>query len=251
MTARSGPAAPLTSWWPDTSGNEGRSACRIRRCRRPDRPAAGSTPSAAGISTAGMSCTGVSRHGSDVDHCRRSLWPRTANATSSGIPVGGPGRREIPFVAQQRGVSSTERSAAGRARRRTSASRAAADHDRSPELRRDLTEGELAGAARFTGPLPIPGSTAARTKTRCASSLCTTCTCVAPVRHSGNNADANARRTQLSTPRPRIARTSDRHPLGAARRDHLFGAGLVLPVGETGCSWSASVNGVAASRSAP
>src|SRR3984957_762277 len=39
-------------------------------------------PSAAGMSTAGTSWTGTSRHGSDVDHDRTLTRPRTANATS-------------------------------------------------------------------------------------------------------------------------------------------------------------------------
>src|ERR1700761_7983656 len=40
-------------------------------------------PSAAGMSTAGMSCTWVSRHGSDVVHGPRLIRPRTARAVSS------------------------------------------------------------------------------------------------------------------------------------------------------------------------
>ena len=64
----------------------------------------GATPSAAGVSTAGMSWTWVSRHGSDVDHLPTLTRPRTANATSWTHSCRGPGRCEIPFVAQQCGI---------------------------------------------------------------------------------------------------------------------------------------------------
>src|SRR6202022_1937241 len=49
----------------------------------PSGPAStGDTPSAAGMSTAGMSWTGMRRHGSDVDHEPTLTRPRTANAKS-------------------------------------------------------------------------------------------------------------------------------------------------------------------------
>ena len=193
-------------------------------------------PSAAGISTAGMSCTRVSRHGRGVDQLPTLTRPRTAIATSSthsrAVQAG------LKFHLSCSSAVSIDGALSSRSSSATGLSfRSSRGILGRPSVAAISATVSSPDAARFTGPLPTPESKAARTNTRCASSLCTTCREPLP---AGKNAEAKARRTQLSTPRPRIA--DERIATHSAPLAAIISSARALsrPNAETGCSGSAS-----------
>ena len=224
------------------SGSGGRSACRTRRCRRRGRPSPSQRrlrpghrppgcPARASIATAAMPTTG-----------RCSTWPRTAKATSSQTVRAGPGRIGIPFILQQSGIQRWRTQQEVEFGRRDSAFEAVAEAIGRPSSLGYLTEGELSGrgevhrsAADRPGRRPRGRRSGARR--RCARLAgCGS-------RYRRRTAEANARRTQLSTPRPRIAAARivthsapDAATMSSARA-------LSSPSTDTGCSGSFSDSG--------
>ena len=193
----------------------------------------GTTPSSAGASTAGRSRILASRQGSDITRLPTVTLPAHRQCEVFDAFLGVPRRPKSPLVAQPRGIHQRSASARIPARPVSAAApkraRPGAADDRAPQRGGDLPKrrrawgGEINWAAvRFQR----PGSRGP--SSRSASSRWTTCIWRS-ADPSGNAGSASSRRTQLSTPRPRIERGADRDPFGVGVRQHFFDTGLVRP----------------------
>ncbi len=219
----------------------------------PSGPASiGAIPSAAGASTAGMSCAWVIRQGNEVSHLPTLTLPRTASATSSthssALQAGVKFHLSRSNAVSIAGALSSRSSSAAELSRRSSLP-GTIGRPSAPAISPNVG---WPGAAMFTGPLSMPVSTIDRTKIRCTSSVCTTCTLRrADPLMSGNSGEANTRRTQLLTSRPRMA--AERIATHSAPHVASFSSTWALsrPSTVTGFSRSASDSAGMLSRSVP
>ncbi len=179
------------------------------------------TPSAAGTSTAGMSCTCVNRHGSDADQGPMVTRPRTAKATSSrqswAVQAGSTFHLSCSSAVFNDGAFSRRSSSAPRAQLSKQPGR-----HRPPELRGYLTEGEHPGCGevhRSAADVRVDGG-ADESPVR----VVAVHNLHGAVRGTGEERGSQCSSHPVVDAAAEDCRGPNRHPLGAGRGDQLFGA---------------------------